>query len=171
MGRAWISGLAMCAVAGVGWAQSGDRSRERNASDNRTVLGVANEYLSAGADAIRFGSYEEGIRLTSLGLERGAAQPHDRSAALSNLCAAYAATGDPDSAIERCNESIQINTSNWRAYSNRAYAYWLKGMYVEARFDVDAAAAINPNARQVGVVRGMINEAALRPRIVTEDHQ
>lgn len=171
MSRAWISGFVIYAMASVGLAQSSETTRSNRAADNRTVLGVANEFLAAGADAIRGGAYEEGIRLTSQGLERGSTTPHDRSAALSNLCAAYAATGNLDAAIEQCTASLGFNASNWRAYSNRAYAYWLKGMYAEARFDIDAAAAISPHARQVEIIRGMINEASLRPRIVTEDHQ
>jgi hypothetical protein len=44
-------------------------------------------------------------------------------------------------------------------------------MYAEATFDLDAAAAISPKARQVLQIRGMINEAGLRPRITMEDHQ
>jgi hypothetical protein len=44
-------------------------------------------------------------------------------------------------------------------------------MYSEATFDLDAAAAINPDARQVEQLRGMINERGLRPRVIMEDHQ
>lgn len=169
MVRAWISGLAIV-MAGIGWAQPEDRSRSETA-DNRIVLGVGNELLSQGAAAIRAGLYERGIELTEQGLERGGNSGQDRSAALSNLCGAYAAKGDPDSAIEHCSKSLTFNSSNWRAYSNRAYAYWLKGMYPEARFDIDAAAAISPRASQVEIIRGMINEASLQPRVVTEEHQ
>jgi tetratricopeptide (TPR) repeat protein len=171
MGRVWIVGLATFLLAGEGSAQSDNRAPETGPSNNRLVLGGGNESLSAGAAAIRVGSYEKGIRLTTRGLERESPQSADRSAALSNLCAAYAATGDPDAAIDFCNQSLALNSGNWRAFSNRAYAYWLKGMYIEARYDVDAAAAISPSARQVVALRGMINEAVLQPRVTTEDHQ
>jgi tetratricopeptide (TPR) repeat protein len=166
MGRAILSGLAICLMAGPGWAQSNAQP-----PDNRTVLGGGNELLSAGANAIRAGLYDEGIRLTTQGLERPGNRDHDRAAALSNLCAAYAAKGVPDTAIRLCTESLAIDNRNWRAYSNRSYAYWLKGMYAEATFDLDAAAAISPSARQVAQIRGMINEAGLQPRITMEDHQ
>lgn len=161
MGRAILSSLAISVVAVAGWAQS----------DNRSVLGQANEYLSAGATAIRAGRYDDGIRLTALGLETETSNLYERAAALANLCAAHAAKGEPDQAIEHCDESIALNGDSWRAYSNRAYAYYLKGMYSEAQFDLDAAAAIAPDAPQVRQIRGLINERRLRPRVTMEDRR
>jgi tetratricopeptide (TPR) repeat protein len=134
------------------------------------VFGVANEYLAAGAEAIRLKQYDEGIRLTKLGLERHAS-PRDRSAALSNLCAAHAAKNEPDSAIGYCTESLTINNANWHAYSNRAYAYYLKRMFEEADADLDIALSINPTARQMPQIRGMMNERRLRGRVTMEEHQ
>ncbi|MEE8249901.1 MAG: tetratricopeptide repeat protein [Gammaproteobacteria bacterium] len=140
-------------------------------ADNRTIIGAGNEFLSAGSFAIRTGQYDEGIRLTHLGLTRYQPNQSDRVAALSNLCAAHAAKGEPDIAIPFCDESISMSSRNWRAYNNRAYAYFLKGMLSEATFDLDSAAAIRPDARQVIQLRGMINEVGLRPRVIVEDHQ
>jgi tetratricopeptide (TPR) repeat protein len=138
--------------------------------DSRTVIGVANEYLAAGAEAIRLKQYDEGIRLTKLGLERPTS-PRDRAAALSNLCAAHAAKNEPDIAIGYCTESLGVNDANWRAYSNRAYAYYLKKMFDEADADLDIALSINPNARQMPQIRGMMNERRLRGRVTVEEHQ
>lgn len=169
MVRAWLCGFAIVAT-GVGWTQP-DEPRRMGDNAPRIVLGVGNELFSAGSEALRAGRYQDGIRLIKQGLERSGNTNLERSQALSNLCAAYAALGDADSAITHCTESLAASHSNWRAYSNRAYAYWLKGMYVEARFDIDAAAAITPGASVIEVIRGLINEATLRPRITTEDHQ
>jgi len=141
------------------------------ATDNRTIIGSGNEFLSAGSFAIRVGQYDEGIRLTELGLTRYHPSLADRASAFSNLCAAWAAKGDPDRAIGYCDSSLRLSSNNWRAYSNRSYAYFLKGMYAEATIDLDSAAAINPNARQIEQIRGMINEQGLRPRVIMEDHQ
>lgn len=152
-------------VAAAAWAQI-----DQQQADSRTVLGGGNEYLSAGADAIRAGLYEEGIRLTRLGLERSS-KNSERAAALSNLCAAHAAKGETDLAIETCSESIELNAQNWRAYSNRSYAYYLKGMYTQASADLEAAATFSPNARQVQQIRGMINERSLKPSVIVEEHQ
>jgi tetratricopeptide (TPR) repeat protein len=165
MARTSWSGFAMAVMAGACWAQA-----DQQTPDSRTVLGGGNEYLSAGADAIRAGHYEDGIRLTALGLERSPG-PGDRAAALSNLCAAHAAKGEPERAIGFCTESIALNENNWRAYSNRAYAYLLKGMIKEASSDLAVAAEISPNARQVLQLRGMINERSLQPSVTVEEHQ
>ena len=157
---------AILFVAAAAWAQVDPQQQ----ADSCTVLGGGNEYLSAGADAIRAGLYDEGIRLTRLGLER-AAKTGERAAALSNLCAAHAAKGETDLAIETCSESIELNAQNWRAYSNRSYAYYLKGMYSKASADLELAATFSPNARQVQQIRGMINERNLRPSVIVEEHQ
>ena len=161
MNRSLIVGLLWLLVPSVAWVQP----------DSRTILGSGNEFLSAGSFAIRVGQYDEGIRLTELGLRRYQPSMADRSAALSNLCAAWAAKGEPDTAIPLCDRSLELSSKNWRAYSNRSYAYLLKGMYAEATFDLDSAAQINPEARQVVQLRGMINERGLQPRVIMEDHQ
>jgi tetratricopeptide (TPR) repeat protein len=134
------------------------------------VFGVSNEYLAAGAEAIRAKQYDEGIRLTKLGLERPNS-PRDRAAGLSNLCAAHAAKNEPDTAIQYCTESLTINETSWSAYSNRAYAYYLKRMFDAADSDLDVALALNPNARQMPQIRGMMNERRLRGRVTMEEHQ
>ena len=160
MGRVIFFGLVGCLASGVLWGQA----------DNRTIIGAGNEFLSAGAFSIRMGQYDEGIRLTELGLTRYQPSPSDRAAAQSNLCAAFAAKGEPDIAIEHCTESLRLEGRSWRAYSNRSYAYYLLGQLSEATFDLDSAAVINPKARQVIQLRGMINERGLRPSVIMEDH-
>jgi tetratricopeptide (TPR) repeat protein len=170
MVRIILCGMASCLMLGPALGQRSEiRELTQDQPDSRTVLGVANEYLAAGAEALRAKEYDEGIRLTKLGLERPAS-PRDRSAALSNLCAAYAAKNQPDMAIGYCSESIGLNDANWRAYSNRAYAYYLKRMFDEADADLDVALSINPNAKQMPQIRGMMNERRLRGRVTTEDH-
>jgi tetratricopeptide (TPR) repeat protein len=174
MGRLTLFCLAALISAGPGWAQSVNdeiRVLENRQPDNRTVIGVSNGLLAAGAEAIRYGRYDDGIRLTLMGLERPGTSDANRSAGLSNLCAAHAAKEEPDMAIEYCNESLTYNEQNCRALSNRSYAYWLKEMYPEATVDLEAATAINPRARQILQIRGMLNEAGLRPRVIMEDHQ
>jgi tetratricopeptide (TPR) repeat protein len=170
MVRIIVCGAASCLMLGPALGQRSDIPELTQAQpDSRTVIGVANEYLAAGAEAIRIKEYDEGIRLTKLGLERPAS-PRDRSAALSNLCAAHAAKNEPDLAIGYCTDSLGINDANWRAYSNRAYAYYLKRMFDQADADLDVALSINPNAKQMPQIRGMMNERRLRGRVTTEEH-
>lgn len=164
MGRAVTCVLAIYFASGLVWAQT-----DKATSDSRTVFG-GNSLLAAGAEAIRAGQYDEGIRLTLLGLERPGNTEHERAAALSNLCAAHAGKREPDLAIQYCSKSLSLNPGNWRAYSNRSFAYWLKGMYSQAVFDVDAAAALAPKAAQVRQIREMINESRLEPHVTMEEH-
>jgi tetratricopeptide (TPR) repeat protein len=171
MVRVVACGIVSCLVLGPALGQRpGIPELTQEQADSRTVLGVANEYLAAGAEAIRLKEYDEGIRLTKLGLERPAS-PRDRSAALSNLCAAHAAKNEPDAAIGYCTESLTINEANWRAYSNRAYAYYLKRMFEQADADLDVALSLNPSAKQMPQIRGMMNERRLRGRVTMEEHQ
>jgi tetratricopeptide (TPR) repeat protein len=166
--------IAVCIVAEAGAARADERqipNRSKDFADSRSVLGESQALLSAGADAIRVGRYEDGIRLTNLGLERDAPNPYQKAAAYANLCAAHAAKGQLDTAIRYCSDSLSLNESNWRAYSNRSYAYLLKGEYAAARVDLDAAAAIAPAAPQVLQIRAMLNERSLTPRVIMEEQR
>jgi tetratricopeptide (TPR) repeat protein len=133
------------------------------------VLG-SDEYLAAGADAIRAGQFDDGIRLTLIGIER-ATSDRNRAAGLANLCAAHVAKREPDRALPYCTESLALNDGNWRAYSNRSQAYFIKGMYAEAAKDNEAAAALAPSAAHVRMIRSMLNERMLQPSITIEEHQ
>ena len=169
MGRAFVTAFAGCLAAAVCSAQPRAELTQDQA-DSPTVLGPGNEYLSAGAEMIRAGQYDDGIRLTAMGLQRQAST-HDRAAGLSNLCAAHAAKGEVDRAIEYCTQSIEILPYSWRPYSNRAYAYLLKGSLAEASADLALAAERNPDGRQIATIRGMINERNLSPSVTVEEHQ
>lgn len=169
MVRIAICGVASCLMLGPAFGQRLPEITQEQ-PDSRTVLGVSNEYLAAGAEALRVKQYDEGIRLTKIVLERPAS-PRDRAAALSNLCAAHAAKNEPDAAIDYCNQSLEINDANWHAYSNRAYAYYLKRMFDQADADLDVALSLNPSARQMPQIRGMMNERRLRGRVTMEEHQ
>jgi tetratricopeptide (TPR) repeat protein len=171
MARISCYGIAMCLWSSLALGQRSQVPElTQEQADSRTVIGVANEYLAAGAEAIRAKQYDDGIRLTKVGLERPTS-PRDRAAALSNLFAAHAAKNEPDLAIGYCTESLAINDANWRAYSNRAYAYYLKRMFDQADADLDVALAINSSARQMPQIRGMMNERRLRGRVTMEEHQ
>lgn len=166
MARAQLIGLIASLAAGAIGAQTSDRA---DRAQSRTVLG-SNEYLAQGAEQIRARQYDEGIRLTTLGLAQ-AGSINERAAGLSNLCAAFAAKGNADQAIDYCTQSIALREDNWRAYSNRSFAYYLKGRYRQAQDDLAIAASINPDSPTIEKIRGMINEKSLRPTITMEDHR
>jgi tetratricopeptide (TPR) repeat protein len=157
--------LASCVLAAAAFGPARCDEPERFSG---VVLGV-NESLAAGADAVRAGRFDEGIRLTLIGLDRRPVSPRDRAAGLANLCAAYVAKEEPDRAIPYCDESLELNSGNWRAYSNRSHAYLLKNMYAEAAADNDAAWTLSPNAAHVKMIREVLNELRLRPRITMQE--
>ncbi len=136
---------------------------------SKTVIGAANEDLAAGADALRFGDYEEGIKLTLRGLQQHPS-PRDRAAALSNLCAGYAATDRLDLAIQHCNESLRLNGRNWHAYHNRATAHLFKGELDLAMKDVKAGLELNPYSKKLQKVLEVTKREQLNPRVIMEEH-
>jgi tetratricopeptide (TPR) repeat protein len=162
--------LVSCLAVSAALGQRGPEVElTQKKAETRTLYGVENEYLAAGAEALLAKQYDLGIRLTTLGLERPTS-PRDRADALSNLCAAHAAKREPSIAIDYCSQSLEIDSENWRAYSNRAYAYYLSLKFNEADDDLDKALALNPSARQMPQIRGMLNERRLRGRVTMEDH-
>ncbi len=174
MGRFIRFCLVISVLVGTSHAQLSldpEKALTNRTPDSRMVFGAGQSLLNAGAEALRYGRYDDGIRLTLMGLEEPGVSDANKAAAFSNLCAAHAAKEEPDVAIEYCTESLELDEDNWRAWSNRSYAYWLKEMYPDATRDLETATAINPRARQILQIRGMLNEAGLRPRVVVEDHQ
>jgi tetratricopeptide (TPR) repeat protein len=151
-------------------AQTASLADPRDPEATNTLVLGANEYLTAGADAIRAGQYDDGIRYTLLGLERRVNGQRNRAAGLANLCAAYVAKSEPGKALPYCNDSLSLDASNWRAYSNRSQAYLIMGRYADAERDNDAAAALNPTAAHVRMIRELLNERLLQPRVIMEEH-
>lgn len=165
MDRLVWNSLAVCLFAAASAVCAG----EEDGPSHAIVIGP-NKDLVAGVAAIRSGDYDKGIRLTSRGLEDKQITSFDRAAGLANLCAAYVAERKPDKAIPYCDESLQLNNTNWRAYSNRSQAYLIKGDYFKATLDNDAASALSPNAPHVRMIRGLINEHTLKPHVTVEYH-
>jgi tetratricopeptide (TPR) repeat protein len=165
MDRVLPTVLVLCVLAG----SSSAGAQQGEDSEQRLSLGV-NEYLSAGADAIRAGEYDDGIRLTLRGLDVEPPGTRNRAAGLANLCAAHVAKNEADRALPYCDEALRLNAENWRALSNRSRAYFIKGMLAEAAADNAAAAALAPNAAHVAMMRGLLNERLLKPQVIIEEH-
>jgi tetratricopeptide (TPR) repeat protein len=131
-----------------------------------TMLGDTNQLLSDGSTALAEGRYEEGIRLSLAGLELPN-NTADQAAALSNICAGYAALKQWSKALPHCNRSLELDRGNWRTFNNRAAVFVGLELYELALTDVNAGLEIAPNSATLRKSREAIEEhrqAAMRDR-------
>lgn len=137
-----------------------------SAAQSATVMGPRNHLLSAGSAALAAGRYEEGLNLTLSGLD----QPNstsDLAAAHSNLCAGYAALKRWQDALGHCNQSLELNRTNWRTFNNRAAVFVGLGQYDLAMTDVNRGLAIAPDSETLKKSREVVKQhraAAARER-------
>lgn len=147
-------------------------SLAQESAQAKTVIGPTNPNLADGAQALRLGKAEQGVRLTHLGL--AAAQGRrERQAALSNLCAGYVLLQQYDTALTYCDIALKENERNWRAYNNRALAYVMLKRFEEAEADIVRGQNLQPNAWSLKVVKGMLLDETqpVAPNIVIDDRQ
>lgn len=142
------------------------------AEDNTTVLGPTNVALQDGANALRAGDVEEGIRLTLLGLSQ-ARGSRERQTAQSNLCAGYALLERYPEGLEYCNAVLSVNDRHWRALSNRALIYIRLRRFQESDADLKAGEKISPNSNTLQAVRKMYLDATnpVSPSVVIDDRR
>ena len=132
-----------------------------------TVFG-GNGDLAAGARALRIGDFDEGIRLTLQGL-KVETRRFKRAKGLSNLCAGYLGLLEHVAALSACDEALLLNEHNWHIYNNRALALLGLGRIHEARGNLKAALALNPDSPKLGRTRAWIDAHA--PDIVLAENQ
>lgn len=142
------------------------------AQESKTVIGPSNPDLFHGANALKAGDGEEGVRLTLLGLQYAASR-RDRLTGMSNLCAGYIMLEQLETAISYCDQVLEENDQHWRAYSNRALAYVKLGQFDEAEQDLRKAEALAEHARTVKIVRSMLLDATdpVAPHIVIDERR
>ena len=131
----------------------------------RFIIGT-NPDLSQGAVELRLGNFEEGLRLTLIGLKDPTTSRRNREAALNNLCAGYMGVGEFDQAIYVCNIVLSANERSWRAYNNRALAYLGAGELDRARHDVDKGLAINPDSQTLKQVAELVERYSDAPHLI-----
>lgn len=139
-------------------------------STNKTVIGVRNIPLKNGADALLSGDYEEGVRLTHLGLTQ-ALGVREEEAALSNLCAGYLRLGKYTTALQYCEILLARNEKSWRGYNNRALIYIKTAQWDKAEADLIKGEALNAGARTMKLARAMYMDAVhpVVPEIEIDD--
>ncbi|NJO12727.1 MAG: hypothetical protein HC872_03815 [Gammaproteobacteria bacterium] len=132
------------------------------------MLGGPNPHLVAGAEALRRQQYLEGIELTLTGLQSQNA-PRDHAAALSNLCAGYAALKQFDLALKACDDSLNIDRRNWRTWNNRAAAHLGQGRYDAALGDVQSGLEVAPHSTTLRQTQAIIE--AHKRSVNLQDHK
>jgi len=138
---------------------------DRSDTVSKVVLGVRNVPLKQGADALLSGDYDEGIRLTHIGLQHAmGAKEHE--AALSNLCAGYLQLGKYNTALQYCELLLARNEASWRGYNNRAIIYIKTEQWEKAEADLIRGESLNAGAHTLKVARAMYMDA-VHP-VVTE---
>ena len=142
------------------------------AQEAATILGPKNVPLQDGADALRAGDAEEGIRLTRIGLSQ-ARNSRERQAANSNLCAGYVLLGQYEVGLPYCDAALEENSHHWRARTNRAVIYIKLRRFAEADADLRAGEEIRPNATTLKAARKMYLDATdpVAPSITIDDRR
>lgn len=122
--------------------------------ESKTVLGPSNMNLYDGANALKAGNGEDGVRLTLLGLQF-ASGPREEKIAHANLCAGYVLVNQPQSALEHCNWVLDKDPVHWRTYNNRALAYLRLERFDEAEEDIQKGQALRPGSENLKIIKGM----------------
>lgn len=136
----------------------------------KTVVGPANADLAAGAEALRAGDAEAGVRLTERGLSVAGGR-RERVAAYSNLCAGLAMLERLEEALQACDRALQLDDRHWRSYSNRALVYLKQDRHAEAERDIARVEALSPHAHTLERLRTMYRDAVdpVSPSIIIDD--
>ncbi|WP_339745496.1 hypothetical protein [uncultured Maricaulis sp.] len=102
---------------------------------------TANGSIRAQYNAVTRSEWRQAIHFGREVAASGAA-PSQRTAALTNLCYAYAATGEFAEAVLACDAAAELTPTAWRAINNRGAAHWLAGDHAAAVTDFNAAAVL-----------------------------
>lgn len=122
--------------------------------ESKTVLGPRNIYLYDGANALKAGNGEDGVRLTLLGLQV-AQGTREEKIAHANLCAGFILVDQPNKALEHCDWVIDLDPGHWRTYNNRALAYLRLERFAESEEDIRRGQELRPGSEKLKIVKGM----------------
>jgi len=128
------------------------------AQESKVIIGPRNLDLADGAQELLAGNARDGVELTLRGLKHAQGK-REKESALSNLCAGYIMIDQLDSALTYCNMLLLSNDRHWRGYNNRALIFVMQKEYKKAEMDLVIGLEINPNARTLKIVKGMLMDA------------
>jgi Flp pilus assembly protein TadD len=115
--------IALALVAGsAATAQAQSCDVEPQFAAHRT----AHSSVRAQYNAVSRSEWRQAIQFGQVVANSGTTASH-KGAAFTNLCIAYASTGEAQRASEACDAAIELRPESWRAYNNRGAANWLAG--------------------------------------------
>jgi len=157
-------------IAPLCWGQASDRIN--TPANPMTVIGPRNIPLYDGAQALKAGDSEKGVRLTHIGLEVAQGR-REEEAALSNLCAGYIKLRNYDEALKYCDRLLLRNDKSWRGYNNRAVVYIQTKQWEKAEQDLIKGEELNSGARTMKIARSMYMDAVhpVREEVEIDDRQ
>ena len=135
-----IRSLILASVMLAGTA-AGAQAQSCDAEPQFAAHRTANGSIRAQYNAVTRSEWRQAIHFGREVAESGAASGQ-RTAALTNLCIAYAATGEFAQAVQACDAAAELTPTAWRAVNNRGAAHWLAGEHAAAITDFNAAAAL-----------------------------
>lgn len=147
--------VSLAVVAGFSTAAE---ARTCDAEPQFAAHRTANSSVRAQYNAVTRERWRQAIAFGVNVANSGTTDSH-KGAAMTNLCAAYAATGDMENAMASCNAAVDLRPDSWRAYNNRGAAYLIAGDYTAAAADFaragelggDDEVAANATLSQCGI--------------------
>jgi Flp pilus assembly protein TadD len=115
---------------------------------------TSNGSVRAQYNAMQRGEWSQAIHFGREAVDSGTSMRH-KSAAMSNLCAAYAQNGDVALAVTACDAAIEMNDQSWRAHTNRGSAAWLAGDQAGALASFTAANTLGGGEAEVQANAGL----------------
>jgi Tfp pilus assembly protein PilF len=119
---------------------------------------TSNSSVRAQFNALSRGEIRQAIHFGEEAVNSGTSVRH-RSAALSNLCAAYALDGQAERALTVCTAAIEARPDSWRAHNNFGAAQWLSGNYDAAHAHFGHASALSAGESEV-VINASLSQCA-----------
>lgn len=163
-----IRRLALLAILSLAWpAAFADED-----PGSKTVIGPSNIYLYDGANALKAGDAEEGLRLTLQGLKT-AVNRREEKIGHANLCAGFLLVSQYETALEHCNWVIDRDPNHWRTYNNRAIVLLRMERFDESEADIIKGQQLNPRSENLKEVKGMYLDEVepVREQITIDDRR
>lgn len=160
--------MTMLVILSLAWAVA----QADDDVSSKTVIGPSNIFLYEGANKLKAGDAEDGVRLTLQGLKT-ATGAREEKIGHANLCAGFLMMSQYETALEHCDWVIERDPNHWRTYNNRAIVYMRLGRFEESEADIQKGQELNPRSENLKEVKGMYLDQVepVREHITIDDRR